>query len=264
MSAVHVEVTGQGEPLVLIHGWGMHGGVWQPIVDKLQTYFTLHIVDLPGMGLSRDVQAHDLDDMVQALLSGLPPRSNICGWSLGGLIAMRLAMQHPQRVNKLLLVGSTPRFINTSPHQEPAWQYGMVVSVFEQFARQVAQDYASTLIKFLALQCMGAEDSRATIKQLRQAISARPAPTQAGLQAALDMLLHNDLRTEIPALQTPVLLIHGDRDTLAPVEAARWLAQQLPHAQLRVLARAGHAPFLSHQAAFVESLMHFLLPAETL
>lgn len=263
MSAVHVEVTGQGEPLALIHGWGMHGGVWQPVIDKLQAYFTLHIVDLPGMGLSREVQAHDLDDMVQALLPVLPPRFSVCGWSLGGLVAMRLAMQHPQRVNKLLLVGSTPRFINTEPTQESAWQYGMAASVFEQFASQVVEDYAATLIKFLTLQCMGAEDARATIKQLRQAISVRPAPTQAGLQVALDILLHNDLRAGIPALQAPALLIHGDRDTLAPVQAAHWLAQHLPHAQLRVLAGAGHAPFLSHQAAFVEYLMHFLLPVKT-
>lgn len=262
MTAVHVDVTGQGEPLVLIHGWGMHGEVWQPLVSKLRAHFTLHIVDLPGMGLSRDVSAHGLDGMVQALLPALPPRSSICGWSLGGLIAMRLAMRHPQRVHKLLLVGSTPRFINTEPHQEPAWQYGMAASIFEQFARQMAEDYAATLIKFLTLQCMGAEDARATIKQLRQAVSARPEPTQAGLQSALEILLRNDLRAEIPALQATVLLIHGNRDTLAPVQAAHWLAQHLPHAQLQILEGAGHAPFLSHQARFVDSLMHFLLPVK--
>ncbi|MEO6118672.1 MAG: alpha/beta fold hydrolase, partial [Methylotenera sp.] len=48
---LHIESTGTGPNLVLLHGWGMHGAVWQPLVKKLSKIFTLHLVDLPGMGL---------------------------------------------------------------------------------------------------------------------------------------------------------------------------------------------------------------------
>ncbi|MCB5190372.1 pimeloyl-ACP methyl ester esterase BioH [Methylobacillus arboreus] len=258
MSGLHKEVIGKGHPLVLIHGWGMHGGVWQPLVKKLSQSFELHIVDLPGMGLSQAVIASNLHEIVQSLLSVLPARADILGWSLGGLVAMRLALSHPERVRRVVLVGSTPRFINTEPGHPQPWEYGMAASVFQKFARQVGEDYAATLIKFLTLQCMGAQDARATIKELRRALAERPVPSPLALESALDVLLENDLRPELPGLQQPVLLIHGDRDTLAPVQAAHWLARHLPHASLRVIAGAGHAPFLSHAAQFIESVRDFL------
>lgn len=261
MNQLHVEITGQGPALVLIHGWGMHGGVWQPLLKRLAAHFTLYVVDLPGMGLSQHVIATDLDEMVAAVLPVLPEKCHVLGWSLGGLVAMRLAHRYPQCINKLVLVGSTPRFINTALDAAQPWQFGMEASIFEKFARQVGADYAATLLKFLTLQCMGADDARATIKQLRLAIAARPEPSSLTLESALDVLLQNDLRPLLPSLNLPVLLVHGDRDTLAPVQAAHWLAQHLPHAQLRVIAGAGHAPFLSHQPAFVAALQDFLQDA---
>ena len=54
MSGLHVDVAGSGPPLVLLHGWAMHGGVFAPLVERLRDRHTLHIVDLPGHGLSRD------------------------------------------------------------------------------------------------------------------------------------------------------------------------------------------------------------------
>lgn len=260
MSHLHVEIVGKGQPLVLIHGWGMHGGVWQPLVKKLSQSFELHIVDLPGMGLSQEGIASNLDEMVAALLPVLLSHAHVLGWSLGGLVAMRLAVHYPERVSKLVLVGSTPCFINTpSGHLQP-WEHGINASVFQAFARQVSEDYAATLIKFLTLQCMGAQDARATIKELRLALAARPAPSPLTLESALDVLLQNDLRPDLTVLQQPVLLVHGDRDNLAPVQAAHWLSQHLPHASLRVIAGAGHAPFLSHASQFLDSVRDFLQP----
>src|SRR5690606_27199675 len=115
----------------------------------------------------------------------------------------------------------------------PAWTDGVDERVFRQFASQVAKDYQATLIKFLTLQCMGADNARATVKQLRESFAARPVPTMESLQGALRILLENDLRAEIGQLHTPTLVIHGDRDTLAPVEAGRWLAHHLPEGRLR-------------------------------
>ena len=55
--SVHVDIIGQGQPLVLIHGWGMHSGVWQPLVKRLSANYMLYLVDLPGMGSSRPVES---------------------------------------------------------------------------------------------------------------------------------------------------------------------------------------------------------------
>jgi len=254
--SVHIEQQGSGQNLVLIHGWGMHGGVWQPLVKKLSQHFSLHIVDLPGMGFSRPIEPSHLHAVAESVAESLPANADICGWSLGGQVAMRLALLQPDRVRRMVLVGNTPRFVNA-----PDWAHGIEASVFQQFAAQIAADYQNTLIKFLTLQCMGADDARSTVKQLRKSFAQRPVPTLGSLQKALNILLQTDLRAELENLRKPVLLMHGDRDTLAPVQAAHWLAQQLPFGRLRVMAGASHAPFLSHPDQFIEALIQFLEPA---
>lgn len=259
---LHIETYGSFEAtpqhLVLIHGWGMHGAVWQPLVKKLSKHFFLHLVDLPGMGMSQPMVSHQLESVAAKLFEALPAEADICGWSLGGLISMRMALMQPERVKRLVLVGSTPCFVNNAGMA--AWHDGIDAEVFRNFALQVSMDYQATMLKFLTLQCMGASDTRSIIKQLRASFAERSTPTVATLQGALRMLLENDLRPEIPMLQKPTLLIHGDRDTLAPVQAANWMSQHLPQASLRVIAGASHAPFLSHTEQFTEALLQFLEP----
>lgn len=255
--SVHIEQQGSGNNLVLIHGWGMHGGVWQPLVKKLSQHFSLCIVDLPGMGFSRPIEPGHLHAVAESVAESLPANADICGWSLGGQVAMRIALLQPDRVRRMVLVGTTPRYVNT-----PDWQHGIEASIFQQFAAQIAADYQNTLIRFFTLQCMGADDARSTVKQLRKSFSERPVPTLGSLQKALNILLQTDLRPELENLRKPILLVHGDRDTLAPVQAAHWLAQQLPFGRLRVIAGASHAPFLSHPDQFIEALVQFLEPAQ--
>ncbi|MEQ1602698.1 MAG: pimeloyl-ACP methyl ester esterase BioH [Methylophilaceae bacterium] len=250
----HAAQTASTAPdLVLIHGWGMHGGVWQSLISKLIPNFNVHVLDLPGMGFSPPLAESGTQALAEQVAQHLPEKADICGWSLGGQVAMRIALLQPQRVRRLVLVGATPCFVNSDD-----WQQGMEAKVFEKFASQIGENYQSTLIKFLSLQCMGASDARVTIKQLRESLAERPLPALGALENALRLLLETDLRAEINQLKLPVLLMHGDRDTLAPLSAAQWLAQHLPASRLQVFAGASHAPFLSHSETFVAALIEFL------
>src|SRR6478752_266074 len=89
---IYIETTGTGPNLVLLHGWGMSGAVWQPLVKKLSKHFTLHLVDLPGMGLSRPTEPYHLHILADKIAEMLPANADIVGWSLGSLIAMRIAL----------------------------------------------------------------------------------------------------------------------------------------------------------------------------
>ena len=253
---IYIETTGAGPNLVLLHGWGMNSAVWQPIIKRLGKHFTLHLVDLPGMGLSRPTEPYHLHILADKIAEMLPANADIAGWSLGGLVAMRIALDKPDLVRRLVLISATPCFVNNSD-----WNAGISADIFQKFAQNVDADYHHTLTQFLTLQCMGAKDARATVKLLRKKFAERPAPTSQTLQRALDILLETDLRSEVERLRKPTLLIHGDRDTLAPVQAAHWMMQNLPMGYLRVMADASHAPFLSHQEQFAEALIQFLEPA---
>lgn len=258
---IYIESTGTGSHLVLLHGWGMSSVVWQPLVKMLSKSFTLHLVDLPGMGLSRTVEPYHLEIIAEKLVEMLPKNADVVGWSLGAQVAMRMALDYPDAVRRLVLVGATPCFVNkSSSKHQAAWNTGITPAIFNNFAQHVNVDYLKTMAQFLTLQCMGDADARATVKLLRKKFSERPVPTAHTLQSALNILLTTDLRAEVIHLNKQTLLIHGDRDTLAPVQAAHWMMQNLPSAFLRVIAGASHAPFLSHQEQFIDALLQFLAP----
>lgn len=254
MSA-HVEIIGQGQPLVMLHGWGMHSGVWQPLIKKLSAQYMLYLVDLPGMGNSRPIEPYHLHALADEVAQVIPGVSDVMGWSLGGLIAQRIALNQPDRIRRLILIGSTPCFVNKTD-----WDAGVNSANFESFASAVNRDYKATILQFLTLQCMKSDDARSTLKQLRASFATRPTPTQTTLQRALQILLETDLREEVSSIRKPTLLIHGDRDTLAPVQAAHWMMQQLPYGFLRVISGSAHAPFLSHSEQFITALNQFLEP----
>lgn len=248
-----IEIMGQGKPLVLLHGWAMNSAVWERVVKRLSANYRLFLVDLPGMGQSRAVYPYHLHSLAEAVAEEIPGVSTILGWSLGGLVAQQIALNQPDRVEKLILVGTNPCFVS-----KQEWPQGIAARHFEQFNQRFEQDFNATLLNFLTLQCMHAKDARSTVRQLRTAFAAKPTPTQDNLNQALDILLQTDLREEVGRIFQPTLLIHGDRDTLAPVAAAHWLAMHLQRAQLRVIAGAAHAPFLSHADAFCESVEAFI------
>ncbi len=251
--SLHVDMRGDGPDLVLLHGWGMHGGVWEPVVEQLAAQFRLHIVDLPGLGHSCSIAPYDLETLAAQVARAVPPQTAVCGWSLGGQIAMRWARQRPAQVEKLILVGSTPRFVNGDN-----WACGIEAEVFRDFAGQVREDYRGTLSRFLALQAHGGNAAKETVRRLREHFFERGEPQPEALQSGLDILLQTDLRDEVGDMVQPTLVMHGDYDKLAPVAAGHWLAAQLPDARLTVCSGASHAPFLSHPDWFVSELEGFV------
>jgi pimeloyl-[acyl-carrier protein] methyl ester esterase len=249
---LHVEIIGQGADIVLLHGWGMHGGVWAAVAAELAHERRVHVVDLPGMGYSDPVAPCDLAHLADSVAEIIPKNSTVIGWSLGGQIALKIALDHPQKTSRLILVDSTPRFV-----QAHDWQAGVAPEVFREFAAQVGDDYRETMTRFLGLQTFGGASSRIALRDLKERFFTRPAPSPAVLRDALDILLTTDLREQLPRLQQPALLIHGSRDTLVPPDASRWMAAQLPRARLKIIDGASHAPFLSHPAVFMQTLNEF-------
>lgn len=261
-----------GAPLLFIHGWGMHGGMWGEVLTRLADAHRVLAVDLPGHGFSagsgmRNVgcegagfatcydplSIRHLDALVDELSAQFPEPLTVCGWSLGGQIAQRWAMRHPDQVSRLVLVSSTPCFV-----QKTNWLCAMAPDVLAAFAAALEQDYAATQRRFLTLQMRGGERERELLAALRSSLVARGEPDVAALQCGLEMLRDVDLRSYLPAICQQTLLICGDRDTLTPLGASQYMADHIPAAKLAVIRGAAHAPFLSHPDEFVKQLAGFL------
>ncbi|HEX9181121.1 MAG TPA: pimeloyl-ACP methyl ester esterase BioH [Burkholderiales bacterium] len=250
---LHVETTGTGPDLALVHGWGLHGGVWEGLREELGAGFTVHVVDLPGHGRSAMRMPFALDDLARDLLESVPRRVALCGWSLGAQVALRAALLEPRRVDRLALVAATPCFARRAD-----WRWGMERQALEEFALELGRDYEGTLRRFLALQARGGDAARDVIGTLRARLFERGRPDPQALEAGLALLLEGDLRPEVADVSQPVLLVHGERDLVASPGAARWMAGSLPDARLVMMPGCAHAPFLSQPSVFAGVVKEFM------
>jgi pimeloyl-[acyl-carrier protein] methyl ester esterase len=250
---LHVEKIGKGKPLVLLHGWGMHGGVWTDVAQKLAADYCVHCVDLPGYGASNAAVAESIDAIVQTVSAQFDDAVDVCGWSLGGQIALRWAASKAEQVQKLILVASTPCFT-----QREDWQWGMAAEVLQKFAEELEQNHAATLRRFISLQLRGSENERELLALLRERLFARGEPDMAALRVGLNILRDVDLRSELAQIKQPALIIAGERDKLTPPEASQHMAQAMSSAQCIEVKGAAHAPFLSHPEIFEQSVRRFL------
>jgi pimeloyl-[acyl-carrier protein] methyl ester esterase len=258
--SLHIETQGSGSPLLLIHGWSLHGGVWDKVVVPLAAHFQVHCVDLPGSGysppLAPTLNANGLDQL-DALVDTLSARFsaplNVCGWSIGGLVALRWARLVPLQVQRLVLVASTPCFT-----RRENWLYGMPLTSLQQFADELVRDRATLLRHFLALMVRGSIKEREVLSFLRWCQSSREKSDLTALESGLNILREVDLRAELPYILQPALIICGEHDPVTPPAASYYMQRTLPHARLCEFAGAAHTPFLSHPELFVSQLVDFL------
>jgi len=251
--SLHSQTIGAGPDVVMLHGWGLHSGVWAETASALAPEFRVTLVDLPGHGHSPPEGELTLDGLVDAVAEVLPPKANLAGWSLGGMVALRLAVRHPDRVAKLVLVASTPRFVSG-----PGWPHGIDPAVLAGFARDLHGDYQATLRRFLALQVRNSPGARDILRRLNDTLAAVPVPAHEVLAAGLQILADTELRPQLADIPCPVQMILGERDTLVPCTVAGPVAAALPEAWVDVIGRAGHAPFLSHPSEVSTRMQAFL------
>ena len=256
MSDLYIHVEGHGERhCVLLHGWAMHGGVFAPLAEALRPHLTLHVVDLPGHGLSHDsTLSLQPAACARAIAARVPPAIWL-GWSLGGLYALQAALDWPQQVQGLAMVCASPRFVRGA-----GWPRAASQEILQGFGHDLATDYDGTLERFLALEALGSDSAHADLRKLRIDTFDAHRPDVRALVEGLDVLEHSDLRARLPELTRPSAWIAGRRDRLIPWQAMQWSAAQCG-GTFTCVAGGGHAPFIGHTAEVVAALQPLLATA---
>ncbi|WP_153447965.1 pimeloyl-ACP methyl ester esterase BioH [Vibrio algicola] len=252
MSKLHWQSQGEGLDIVLIHGWGMNGAVWQPTIDALSVKFRVHSVDLPGYGLSHAQSAQDLDDMCQQVLAQAPQKAVYLGWSLGGLVATNIALNHPDRVSKLITVASSPKFA-----AEKGWR-GILPKVLTDFTSQLTSNFKLTIEGFMLLQALGSPSARHDVKAIKKQVFSRPMPDPEALRIGLDILSEVDLRPGLSDISMPFLRLYGRLDGLVPNKVATLVSELAPSSECCIFHSSSHAPFMSEPELFCETVEGFL------
>ncbi|MFY2510013.1 pimeloyl-ACP methyl ester esterase BioH [Vibrio pectenicida] len=243
--------VGQGNDLVLVHGWGMNGAVWQQTAEQLSQHFRVHIVDLPGFGHSNSLTFNTIEDLSQQILNGAPEKAIWLGWSLGGLIATHIALQYPQRITKLVTVASSPKF-----SENKQWK-GIQPKVLNAFTEQLIDDIKLTIARFMSLQALGSPSARQDVKSLKHAVLSRPEPNSISLLSGLKLLATIDHRLDLKEVNTPTLRLYGRLDGLVPAQVAKDVDLLMPMSQSHVFHSSSHAPFITENEQFCQQVIRF-------
>ena len=248
--SLNYKIIGQGKrSIVFIHGWYFNKDVWQPIYNSLSDKWKIILIDLPGHGGS-PVFNYSLESLAKILVTQIKQPALWVGWSLGGLIALRIAQMYQDQCMGLLLINSSPCFV-----KKENWIQAIDESVFNNFSQQLDTQPTKVLKRFLRLQLADIKNHQQT-KQMTPYLS--PPPPTGALQNGLQLLQKTDLREDLHTLSCPVQWIFAEDDKIVPIEVADQMVQIMPKAHYDTLNGAGHMPFTTHTIQLTHFLNKFL------
>lgn len=236
--------------LVLLHGWGSSSKIWQPLIEQLAKSYEVWCIDLPGHGDNETVVWDaSVEQGMQLFAEALPPKCSVIGWSLGGLCAQLFMQQYPERIEKLMLIASTVKFVAGEN-----WLHGMEKNKFDQFCASFAKAPQKTLLQFNALQIIHSSDAKKVMQTLSDATVHQNLQSLAW---GLRWLEEIDLRDMKIPKHCEFSLLQGESDQVCSVRAAEDMQNLFSGIKLAKLAQAGHVPFLADPDWFLEQVRNW-------
>jgi len=243
MQRLNVEISGSGEPLLLVHGMGSASTVWKPILADLKREFLVITIDLPGHGKTPMIKGRPMDPHSLALnvleemsLQGYES-FHLVGNSLGGWVALEMASAAPERVRSL--VGLAPAGLWLNPYN--ARYPGTAIARF--LARYTAK-IAPTALHFEAARKLGFSDVSPRWREFSYETCPDATMAMAGAEGyypAWDGMLMKRFDSFIPP-SVPVTIVFGDTDRTLPATTCQERSVAPDHAKWIIFADTGHAP----------------------
>jgi 3-oxoadipate enol-lactonase len=251
-----VYATGDGPPLLLLHGVGTDHRAFRPQSIRLARNFRVLAWDMPGYGCSQPIEPMDWPGLADALARLLDSEkiesAHILGHSIGGMVAQVFAVRHASRIRSLVLSATSPAF----GRPDGDWQREFVRQRLAplESGKKLA-DLAEATIEGL----MGPKAGAAARGYARACMGEVPV---AAFAATIRLIVTFDGRADLPRIACPTLLLAGSHDTNAPAAMMEKMAGKIPGARFAVLPDCGHLANLEDPDAFDAAVLAFLETVE--
>jgi len=240
----HFAVSGEGGPVVLLHGWGSSAESMAPVAKALEDRFQVYAIDLPGFGWTPSAATTwgtwEYATYVEAFMDRVGiPEASLVGHSFGGRIALVLAAQRPDRIRDLVLVASA----------------GIRLRRGLLFRAKVG---AVKLTKRLFSLPLWGRLGERIVTGLYGRVGSRDYRSAGPMRATLVKVVAEDLRGILSAIRVPTLIIWGDQDQEVPFSSMQIMARGIQGSRLEVFEGAGHFPFIDSPDRFSRVVREFL------
>lgn len=250
------DVEGEGKSLIFLHGWGVDKRVWRQQVKHFSRKYQVLTFDLPGHGQT-SWQMLDLtamcEDLSKVLVRLCPGKVTIISSSLGGLFALKMYEAFPEKIERMVMVGSMPKFSKSAD-----FPYGLDVAAMRKLSGQLDNSYPGIVdIFFRSLFTKHERESR-RFRWLQKFRQFDTKPIKSALAQYLDVLEQEDLRPVFENTQLPMQFINGTEDEICKKEILHYIRKVKPKARYDFFEQCGHFPFLSKPHEFNLVLESFL------
>ncbi|ABX03043.1 MAG TPA: alpha/beta hydrolase [Herpetosiphon sp.] len=249
---VHYETFGRGRPVLFLHGWLGSWRYWMPTMEFVSKDFRTYSFDFWGFGDSdktstaKSISITNFSDQVIRFLDAMGiDKVPLVGHSMGGMVALKTAIRHPNRISRVAAIGAP--IVGTSLS-------GLLKLTDNQYVSR-AMARVPVVTKFLFRWFLGNVNDTAYGEILDDSVK----PTEESLRRAVGSMMRTDLRPELEQLTIPTLIIHGARDDIVnPNQADIFLQRDMANTQVFVMPESRHFPFLDEPAQFNKVLHAFL------
>ena len=253
---LHYERSGGGEPLLLITGFTISSAVFEPVLELYGGRFDCVTYDNRGSGRSgaplKPTSMAELAADAAGLLEAIGVESaHVCGLSMGGMIAQELAIRFPERVRGLVLGGTTPGGPRAA--RPTLKELGALGGAAAGGWRDGQRSWLGEWVFSDEFRREQPERARELLRHF-----GRHRATPQGVWAHWWASVYHDTTSRLGAIRAPTLVMHGERDAMAPISNARLLADRIPDAELCIVPGSGHAYMLERPQESFELLTAWL------
>lgn len=248
---VHYEVYGRGRPVILLHGWLGSWGLWQETMTYLGQYYRTYALDFWGFGESgkkRDTyRVQDFISLVDQFMNELGiEQAPLVGHSMGGTVSLSVAIQYPQRVSKVVVVGSPIVGSSLALTLKFAGYRGIAFLLFNMMSVfRLGMRMASPFI---------CRDPRFSDMMDHDLTST----TLESFLLSIASLRRTDLRPKLDCVHIPAMGMYGERDIIVDPREWRTMQKGIPSARIERFRQAGHFIMLDEPEPFMQTLKDFL------
>lgn len=255
----HLAVTGQGSPLLLLHGFAGSIQNWDSLIATLQANFRVIAVDILGHGLSNkpsDVERYRIECVAQDMATLLCKLGNhpvhLLGYSMGGRLALYLAVHYPELIQSLVLESSSPGILSPIERENRAQQDAHLASEILKKGIEWFVDYWEQIALFASQKALPTE---VYLTQRQQRLHNDPLGLANSL-LGMGTGQQPSLWEALPQLALPTLLIAGQLDRKY-IQINQNMAEYLPNGETCFVENVGHNAHLEDPAQFLETITNF-------